>query len=107
MGSAPVRHEHRSEEHTSELQSPMYLVCRLLLEKTTSPPAVAEPSGLAADPRWYTVQPAPVEAGVAVGSGAFRDGVAASVGPPVAGLFFCWKGAPRSFPFFPTRTLPF
>src|SRR5437762_9471466 len=26
-------HEHRSEEHTSELQSPMYLVCRLLLEK--------------------------------------------------------------------------
>src|SRR5437879_10488294 len=28
MGSRP-----RSEEHTSELQSPMYLVCRLLLEK--------------------------------------------------------------------------
>jgi len=27
-----VRHL-RSEEHTSELQSPMYLVCRLLLEK--------------------------------------------------------------------------
>src|ERR1017187_10746415 len=25
--------ENRSEEHTSELQSPMYLVCRLLLEK--------------------------------------------------------------------------
>src|ERR1017187_2254370 len=23
--------DHRSEEHTSELQSPMYLVCRLLL----------------------------------------------------------------------------
>src|SRR5437879_8415635 len=29
--STPV--EVRSEEHTSELQSPMYLVCRLLLEK--------------------------------------------------------------------------
>src|SRR5437762_13397762 len=32
----------RSEEHTSELQSPMYLVCRLLLEKkkilSSSPP---------------------------------------------------------------------
>src|SRR5437763_11111134 len=27
------RGRHRSEEHTSELQSPMYLVCRLLLEK--------------------------------------------------------------------------
>src|ERR1017187_9781724 len=26
----------RSEEHTSELQSPMYLVCRLLLEKKSS-----------------------------------------------------------------------
>src|SRR5256885_10967811 len=27
----------RSEEHTSELQSPCNLVCRLLLEKKTSP----------------------------------------------------------------------
>src|SRR5437762_5468878 len=27
------RRDLRSEEHTSELQSPMYLVCRLLLEK--------------------------------------------------------------------------
>src|SRR5437762_3841980 len=27
------RRPRRSEEHTSELQSPMYLVCRLLLEK--------------------------------------------------------------------------
>src|SRR2546426_3792221 len=32
--------EHRSEEHTSELQSPCNLVCRLLLEKKkrSSPP---------------------------------------------------------------------
>src|SRR5437879_9763615 len=29
--------ENRSEEHTSELQSPMYLVCRLLLEKKKKP----------------------------------------------------------------------
>src|SRR6195256_5899453 len=28
-----IRRPPRSEEHTSELQSPMYLVCRLLLEK--------------------------------------------------------------------------
>src|SRR5437762_7101540 len=28
-----MRQRPRSEEHTSELQSPMYLVCRLLLEK--------------------------------------------------------------------------
>src|SRR5436189_3401045 len=31
--SRPGRQPARSEEHTSELQSPMYLVCRLLLEK--------------------------------------------------------------------------
>src|SRR3712207_680461 len=30
----------RSEEHTSELQSRQYLVCRLLLEKTTRAEAV-------------------------------------------------------------------
>src|SRR5437764_9301943 len=30
---APPCWRSRSEEHTSELQSPMYLVCRLLLEK--------------------------------------------------------------------------
>src|SRR5687767_15620915 len=30
---APQRLHHRSEEHTSELQSLAYLVCRLLLEK--------------------------------------------------------------------------
>src|SRR5437764_8200307 len=29
----PAARPDRSEEHTSELQSPMYLVCRLLLEK--------------------------------------------------------------------------
>src|SRR5437764_4463139 len=41
----------RSEEHTSELQSPMYLVCRLLLEKkngslviNSEPPAWAGPT---------------------------------------------------------------
>src|SRR5256885_12979187 len=31
--SSPVRLRSRSEEHTSELQSPCNLVCRLLLEK--------------------------------------------------------------------------
>src|SRR5437762_4873248 len=36
----PIRRRHavRSEEHTSELQSPMYLVCRLLLEKKNKNP---------------------------------------------------------------------
>src|SRR5947208_6763649 len=31
-----VHHRRRSEEHTSELQSPDHLVCRLLLEKKKS-----------------------------------------------------------------------
>src|SRR5580765_9061374 len=34
---AAGRHLGRSEEHTSELQSPVHLVCRLLLEKKKSP----------------------------------------------------------------------
>src|SRR5437763_10031405 len=33
LGSYSTGVAARSEEHTSELQSPMYLVCRLLLEK--------------------------------------------------------------------------
>src|ERR1017187_10917927 len=33
----------RSEEHTSELQSPMYIVCRLLLEKRNN---IEEPTVL-------------------------------------------------------------
>src|SRR2546422_7764211 len=36
LGDGPARHargSHRSEEHTSELQSRLHLVCRLLLEK--------------------------------------------------------------------------
>src|SRR5437764_6250099 len=46
-GSLPIplvvgtRHWRRSEEHTSELQSPMYLVCRLLLEKKKADNAVS------------------------------------------------------------------
>src|SRR3712207_6973544 len=33
VGGAVPGPDHRSEEHTSELQSRQYLVCRLLLEK--------------------------------------------------------------------------
>src|ERR1017187_3243922 len=33
LSSGLEERTYRSEEHTSELQSPMYLVCRLLLEK--------------------------------------------------------------------------
>src|SRR3712207_7024154 len=36
VGEHLGRHALRSEEHTSELQSRQYLVCRLLLEKKTN-----------------------------------------------------------------------
>src|SRR2546425_6971427 len=36
----PIFEEERSEEHTSELQSLAYLVCRLLLEKKKEPRGV-------------------------------------------------------------------
>src|SRR5256884_3648553 len=36
-----LRADRRSEEHTSELQSRLHLVCRLLLEKKNSPPLEA------------------------------------------------------------------
>src|SRR3712207_7389718 len=38
------RARERSEEHTSELQSRQYLVCRLLLEKKKNNATVAHPS---------------------------------------------------------------
>src|SRR3712207_8891427 len=45
------RHAPRSEEHTSELQSRQYLVCRLLLEKKIRHPVKTVQSGaVSADP---------------------------------------------------------
>src|SRR5437762_14320782 len=41
LEAAKAYREGRSEEHTSELQSPMYLVCRLLLEKKKKDPRPA------------------------------------------------------------------
>src|SRR3712207_7956482 len=35
---SPIATKYRSEEHTSELQSRQYLVCRLLLEKKNNSP---------------------------------------------------------------------
>src|SRR5258708_31482663 len=40
-GGLPRRGVYRSEEHTSELQSPDHLVCRLLLEKKNKASAIA------------------------------------------------------------------
>src|SRR5437764_2656486 len=40
-----LRYTPKTEEHTSELQSPMYLVCRLLLEKKNQAEELTGPSG--------------------------------------------------------------
>src|SRR3712207_8035495 len=40
----PDHRHRRSEEHTSELQSRQYLVCRLLLEKKKKIPRILHPS---------------------------------------------------------------
>src|SRR5690348_17551566 len=42
-GGVAVRDRLRSEEHTSELQSPVHLVCRLLLEKKNQSPRRRRP----------------------------------------------------------------
>src|SRR2546426_3461442 len=47
----------RSEEHTSELQSPCNLVCRLLLEKKTHRSAPVLPSRPRFRPTWRTRLP--------------------------------------------------
>src|SRR3712207_8977419 len=41
--NASTRVEARSEEHTSELPSRQYLVCRLLLEKNNTIPVLPQP----------------------------------------------------------------
>src|SRR5690242_5117551 len=46
----PQRFASRSEEHTSELQSHVNLVCRLLLEKKNSVPGLDEPARMLAVP---------------------------------------------------------
>src|SRR5256885_7940216 len=56
----------RSEEHTSELQSPCNLVCRLLLEKKKTPP---EHSGRRLTKRLRRIQ--------------LRPSSAVGIGPPI------------------------
>src|SRR5256885_2615053 len=52
----------RSEEHTSELQSPCNLVCRLLLEKKKTQPTLRCPPDTETSDRWriaeYSLPPA-------------------------------------------------
>src|SRR3990170_214110 len=91
----------RSEEHTSELQSPDHLVCRLLLEKnlrdsTTGPKTIAGLRVLShgakkcAEVSTRLIVPVRMP----------------EVWPIAAYVFFFkYKGAPKSYPFSPSATL--
>src|SRR5438876_6841610 len=57
--ASAIQREDRSEEHTSELQSPVHLVCRLLLEKkkNTATPDHTRSFTMNATPATYTTRP--------------------------------------------------
>src|SRR3954464_3440947 len=92
----------RSEEHTSELQSHDNLVCRLLLEKTTtfsSPTSPSRPTGTspprpAASPRALPLPAHRAGAGRGRGSAGLRG---------VCLFFFDQRPPPRIPPFPPRR----
>src|SRR6202521_2690074 len=85
----------RSEEHTSELQSPQNLVCRLLLEKKEfgllsrcRPPSR----------RWYAECRGERER-FRLAEGNLKRGVG-YIHAPAAYFFLCWRAHPI-YPFFP------
>src|SRR2546429_2163003 len=49
--ASPLSHSSRSEEHTSELQSRLHLVCRLLLEKKKEIKIAVRPAQISAPHR--------------------------------------------------------
>src|ERR1017187_9200135 len=86
--SCPNRELSRSEEHTSELQSPMYLVCRLLLEKKIRGEAKGPSQGMR--------QPST------------REGPnARAMGSLISQFFFNEQGAHRILPFSPPPPFTF
>src|ERR1017187_9244488 len=95
-GRTPLPWLGRSEEHTSELQSPMYLVCRLLLEKKNHrmfflPSLISLKSRITGTRR----RDAPVGARFAVPLAAQPVASAQHI------VFFKMFGLPQSLPPFP------
>src|ERR1017187_3167547 len=96
----------RSEEHTSELQSPMYLVCRLLLEKKLprllSTHVLEQPGRL--------VQARALTSGPAAGDTSLAGPRCSAAGDFPALLpdffFFIRGGPPQSPPFPPPAPFP-
>src|ERR1022692_3409392 len=87
----------RSEEHTSELQSPCNLVCRLLLEKKIKPPPVHAARGQRACRTLSPVRPAR-------DPGAAQTAITAIPVLPTVFFFLMIRRPPRST-LFPYTTL--
>src|ERR1017187_9841319 len=97
---------HRSEEHTSELQSPMYLVCRLLLEKTNAsgdPPHSCKPRR---DSATICLHVPPTGANRKKAGACPSDTVTNASGAPPFIFFFRNAAAPDFNPFPPPEALP-
>src|ERR1039457_6493282 len=94
----------RSEEHTSELQSPCNLVCRLLLEKNKryyTPAGRGTPGTASTLGPWH-------RASVRGTQTAFAERPAQKapqLGPNRYIFFFLMNGGPPNSPLFPRRTL--
>src|ERR1039457_5717961 len=96
-----ANHASRSEEHTSELQSPCNLVCRLLLEKNKNRRVYAPAARcfVAASSRYL------VRTGARHTSSAYRSHHRAALGWKCHFFFFFFliDPAPTEFPLFPPR----
>src|SRR3989304_2094789 len=92
----------RSEEHTSELQSRLHLVCRLLLEKKKTPRFY--PKQEERKPRSIGQYPTRLWA-LGLSTGKMPALARFSVQEKSVGLVFFFKlqGAPRNLPPFPPR----
>src|ERR1022692_2726784 len=94
----------RSEEHTSELQSPCNLVCRLLLEKkTTARTFAGGPISRRRIHHGLTAAPGP-HSPMAEGT-TIATFTGASRGGRHPGFFFLMIGGPPSSSLFPCPTL--
>src|SRR2546422_1798353 len=93
LSGGPRRHAARSEEHTSELQSRLHLVCRLLLEKKKACSNSARGAGAHDDRVVHSL--------MVMGSGLFRPYAVASAGnrtarsSPWAVGRYTYGGTPR------------
>src|SRR3954465_7862523 len=100
MPSSACKKCARSEEHTSELQSHDNLVCRLLLEKNTTPLPVHHPARHARS----RLTPLPITPRAeARASTMFSSGSGRAFGGPWWGSVFVFfnKGAPPEFSTLP------